>query len=142
MSVTVATPARDKIDDYGLDAICGDITAGQTLTGVAAVLGVSIGSLLTWCDAATERSARVREARASAARLWDEKAESGIQAADEPFKLAKAKELAYHYRWRASKASPREYGDKLDTTTQALGKDGQPIDPVVPVLQVTIAKAE
>lgn len=32
--------------------------------------------------------------------------------------------------------------DKLDTTTQALGKDGQPIDPVVPVLQVTIAGAK
>jgi hypothetical protein len=39
-------------------------------------------------------------------------AEDVIAQAGEQFDLAKAKELAHHYRWRAKMANPREYGDK------------------------------
>ncbi|MCY1243810.1 hypothetical protein D9M72_568450 [compost metagenome] len=28
--------------------------------------------------------------------------------------MAKARELASHFRWKASKANPREYGEKLE----------------------------
>ena len=31
----------------------------------------------------------------------------------EPFELAKAKELAHHYRWTAKCFSPQEFGDKI-----------------------------
>jgi hypothetical protein len=33
--------------------------------------------------------------------------------ASDAFELAKAKELAHHYRWRASKIAPKLYGDRL-----------------------------
>lgn len=108
------TPAMDLIDGFGLDAICDRLTGGGTLTDTAKHIGVNISTLLMWIDADGKRSARVREARTAAAKLWDEKALDGITAAADPFELSKAREAAFHYRWRASKAAPKEYGDKIE----------------------------
>ena len=105
--------AQAALDEYGLDAVCEAIVTGGTLTFVAADAGVSLTSLLTWIAADSERSARVREARATTGKLWDEKAETEIREATDEFGLKKAKELAHHYRWRASKISCKEYGDKI-----------------------------
>lgn len=104
--------ARNALDKYGLDAICADITAGSTLTGISKVLKVDISSLIAWVELEPQRSARVRNARISSAKMWDEKAETLLAGAKTDFKLAQAKELAHHYRWRASKTAPKEYGDK------------------------------
>lgn len=105
--------SQDKISAYGLDALCTAIIGGETLTSIAERLTVAIAALLMWIEVDSERSARVKEARTKASRLWDEKALSGIEAAKDPFELAKAKEAAHHLRWRASKIAPREYGDKV-----------------------------
>jgi len=117
--------ARVKIDAYGLDRLCSDLSAGDTITAVAARLGVGVSSLLDWIEADAVRSARAREARTVSARIWDEKAEQGILAAGDPFELAKAKELAHHYRWRAKAVAPKEYGDKV--TQEVTGADGGPL---------------
>ncbi len=116
--------AAAKLDALGLDWVCSQLADGMTMTALAEVAEVSKGSLLTWC-AHPDRSARVIESRALAASVWDEKAEAGLENSEEPFSLAKAKELAHHYRWRASKIAPRLYGDKL--TQEHTGKDGGPI---------------
>lgn len=105
--------AQEAITAYGLEAICADVTNRESLTGIAGKIDVSIGSLLTWIEADPERSARVREARVATARLWDEQAEFEIRAAEDDLALRKAKELAHHYRWRASKIGAREYGEKI-----------------------------
>jgi len=86
---------------------------------------VSIGTLISWINGDSERSARVREVRIATARIWDEKAESGIENAGDPFELAKAKELAHHYRWRAAKIAPRDYGERV--TQELTGEGGGPI---------------
>lgn len=104
--------AREAIDAYGLDSVCQNISNRMSLTAIAGEVGVSIGSLLTWIEAEPERSARVRETRAATARLWDELAEDEIRTASDDMSLKKAKELAHHYRWRAAKIAPREYGDR------------------------------
>jgi hypothetical protein len=106
------TPAQ-RCEKYGIEQLCADIQDTKTLNSIAAGLSVSIGTLLTWIDASSERSARAREARMRTAKLWDEKAETVIEDAKDPFELSKAKELASHYRWRASKIAPRDFGDKL-----------------------------
>ena len=49
---------------------------------------------------------------AATAELWDQVAVEGIERATDTFELAKAKEIAHHYRWRASKIAPKLYGDK------------------------------
>ena len=43
-----------------------------------------------------------------------EDAERQLRNAGDPFELAKADKLGYHLRWKASKANPREYGDKVE----------------------------
>ena len=103
-----------KLDAIGVDDICDDIAEGYSMTYIAREAGVAVSSLLAWIEAVPERSARVREVRASMAKVWDEKAEDAIKQAGEDFDLRKAKELAHHYRWRASKIAPKEYGDRVD----------------------------
>ena len=39
-----------------------------------------------------------------------------IAAAKDALALGKARELAHHYRWRASKIAPRDYGDRMAVT--------------------------
>lgn len=105
--------ARQKIDAFGLDTLCEELRSGTTITRLAENIGVSAGSVLAWLEVDPERSARARESRRAAAILWEEKAEQGIADAADPFELSKAKELAHHYRWRASKIAPAAYGDKV-----------------------------
>lgn len=104
---------EEALDAIGLDEVCRLIIGGTTLTAIASMAGVSLGSMLSWAESTPERSARVREARSLSAAAYDEKAEACIAEASDPFELAKAKELAHHYRWKASKISPKKYGDKL-----------------------------
>ena len=105
--------AREAIDAFGLDAVCEAISDRKSLTAIAVEIGVSIGSLLTWVEADAERSARIKDVRAAMARVWDEQAESELRSATDDLGLRKAREIAHHYRWRASKVAPRDYGDRL-----------------------------
>lgn len=118
--------AVDRINAFGLSAICEAILQPKPQRLIAEDLGVSPGSLVAWIAADPERSARVREARAQTALMWDDKATHVIEEAKDQFELAKAKELAHHYRWRAAKIAPREYGDKVDVNHG--GQDGNPVN--------------
>lgn len=104
--------AQDKLNAYGVDALCDDIGEQKSLTFIATEQGVSIGSLLTWIEADSERSARVKEVRRMMARFWDERAETVLFNAEDEFGLKKAKELSHHYRWRAAKIAPQDYGER------------------------------
>lgn len=125
-----AAEARIKLDAFGLDEVCDSIGEGKSLTLIAEDAEVSIGSLLSWIEADPERSARVRECRSAMARYWDEKSERCIEDAGDEFELKRAKELSHHYRWRASKIAPKEYGDKI--TQEHTGADGA----ALPAIQV------
>ncbi len=129
-----AEPAKAKCDEFGTDALCAALADGQSLTSLAAEIGVSIGTLLAWVADDDDRSARAREARTLAARLWDEKAERGIAEASDPFELARAKELAHHYRWRSSKHAPKDYGDKLELA----GDPKNPLAIAPPVFNISL----
>ena len=103
-----------SIDKFGIDAVCDRLMAGESQSAIADEIGVGLATLIRWLAADMERSARAREARIAAARCFEERAESELRQAADPFGLAKARELAQHYRWKASKANPREYGDKIE----------------------------
>lgn len=117
---------QDKLDALGIDAFCDRICSGESQTSIAQSLGVGFATLSRWIAADPERSARVREARISAARAYEELAEQGLRDAIDPFELSKAKELAHHYRWKSAKSDPRQYGDKVQQ--EVSGPDGGPID--------------
>ena len=105
--------ADEKIAQYTEDAIVDALSNGKSMAAICKEIGVSNAKLCTWIAANEKRSARAREARSYAARIWDERAEDVIAEAGNPFELAQAKELAHHYRWRASKIAPRDYGDRV-----------------------------
>lgn len=105
--------ATAAMNAFGVDEVCWLIGEGYSMTAIAMKVKVSIGSLLTWIEADPERSARVRETRAVMARYWDERSERVIEDASDEFELKKAKELSHHYRWRAAKIAPRDYGDRI-----------------------------
>ena len=105
--------AKAKLNAYGIDAVCDAVISGETLTGIGKRIGVSVGVMFEWLSADPERYARAREARAKAAAVWDEQALEAIAKAQDTLELGKAKEIAYHLRWRASKLAPRDYGDRV-----------------------------
>lgn len=110
-----AAEARAKLDKIGVEEIVEMIGEdGASLRGIANQVGVSATALLNWIAADPERSARVREARAEMAKVWDEKAEDLLRQAEDEFELKKAKELAHHYRWRARATAPKDYGDQVE----------------------------
>jgi transposase-like protein len=109
-----------------IEDIIQRILDAQSYTEIARHYGVTVGALTHWISSDNQRSARVMEARAATAALWDQKAEELISAAQDPLDLQKAKELAHHYRWRASKIAPRSYGDKVQQ--EITGADGKPIE--------------
>ena len=103
-----------KCDDFGLDEIADRLMTGETQTSIAGVMGVSQATLINWIAASPERSARAREARTIAASTFADMAEAVLLDATDHFGITRARELASHYRWKASKANPREYGDKIE----------------------------
>lgn len=119
VAAPVAAPkpltAIQKFEQLGLDAICTRLASGESQRSIADSLKADRGDFCVWLSD-DQRSARVREARVLSARHWDDKAEQVlIELEDEakPGAVTRARELASHYRWRASKYAPRDYGDKL-----------------------------
>jgi transposase len=77
-----------------------------------------------------EHSARVKTARQQSADIYAEKAEEvlkEIKSDATQVDMARARELAQHYRWTAKMKEPRVYGDKVDVTT-----DGEKINQTIP----------
>lgn len=104
-----------SIVSLDVDQVCDRIVEGCSLTQIATAEGCGIATLIRWIEGDKERSARIREARIRSAFLWEQKAEQALLEASNPFELTKARDLAHHYRWRASKIAPREFGDKIQT---------------------------
>jgi transposase len=132
METNMPTPptARDALNEFGIDAICQDVSDGKSLTAIAKSVGTTIGSICTWLAADPERSARATAARRTTAWYWDEQAERELREAEPTTEgIARARELASHFRWRSSKINPRDYGDKVDVNhAGAIGIRPAPID--------------
>ncbi len=106
-----------KIDD-----IIECIIQGDTYAVMAKTFDVSLGLLHEFLTKG-EHSARVLAAMRQSAKSYADKAEQVLKDAEATREeIMRARELAQHYRWAASKRNPKEYGDKLDLTS-----DGQKI---------------
>lgn len=105
-----------KATENPLETLCAMIVDGKTLTEIAHTFDSGVSTLANWIASDPVRSAQAREARKAAASSYDDQALQVIRRAGDPFELAKAREEASHLRWRASKANPKEYGEKLDVT--------------------------
>jgi len=122
------------LDALGIDEICEMIIAGKFYREIARDLGITHWSVIEWVAADAERSRRVQESRRLSAQAFEEQAVEAITNAKDKLDLMKAKELAHHYRWKASKIAPKEYGDKLAVTDG----EGNPLQAAAPVFNVTV----
>lgn len=112
-------------DLYGEDWVIEQILAEQTITAICASVGVSTAAYFQWQESEPGRIDRINAARTRVAQLWEERAETVIREAKTSFELQKARDLAHHYRWRASKIAPRNYGDKVQQ--EITGAGGAPL---------------
>jgi len=109
------TPAvLSPLDALGIDEVCDRLVGGESQTAIAQSAGVHVATLCRWLAADPQRSARAREARLASAASFADMAAQKLESAADAFELAKARELASHYRWKASKANPREFGEKIE----------------------------
>lgn len=118
---------------YGEEWVIDQILAEQTLSAICATVGTGASSYFRWLDAAEGRLDRVNDARRKCAQVWEERAETVIREAKTSFELTKARDLAHHYRWRASKIAPRQYGDKV--TQEITGAGGAPLMPTQIIIE-------
>ena len=100
--------------DDAIGDLCARIEDGDSLTHIAESLGVKVSTLTMWIARDDERSARARESRIAAASAYADLALKTLQEARDPFEVQRAREIASHYRWQASKANPAGYGDKIE----------------------------
>lgn len=104
--------ATDVLDLFGTEWMYDRILDLRSLTEIAQEADVALSTLSRWVASDLERSARVREARRLAAEAWVEKAEQVVADAKNGFELQRARELAHHYRWKASKINP-QFNDRV-----------------------------
>jgi hypothetical protein len=132
--------AQNKLDALGVDWVVAAISDGKTYRHIANVAGVGLGTLATWIEADPERSRACARARELSAQAFEERAEEAIADAKDMFELAKAKELAAHWRWRAKAVNPKSYGDKVDIKGE-LGLKALPQTQIDEELGKLLAKA-
>jgi len=115
-------PAKTmRLEDAGTSAVIELVVNGTTYRDIAARFGVSPATLVLWIEANSERSRACARAREFSAQAFEERAEEELRNATNLFELARARELAAHWRWRAKAVNPRLYGDRL------LARESHPI---------------
>ena len=112
-----------KID---IETIIELIIDGKSFRSIADELNVKLSTLHDFASK-PEHIARVSLALEISAQTFDEKAESIlINAEASAYEMQRARELAQHYRWKASKRSPKKYGEKI--SQELTGKDGKDLN--------------
>lgn len=117
--------SQDLIELFGEAWVLDQILAERTLVDICNEMGTNPMSFFRWQNAEPGRLERVNDTRRQAAQLWEERAATVIAEAKSGFELQKARELAHHYRWRASRIAPRQYGDKVQQ--EITGAGGAPL---------------
>jgi len=107
-----------------IDLICEDIMSGLSYRAIADKYNTNYTAIHNFLSK-ENHSVRANEARRISADTFADKAEKVLIEAEGTIpEISRARELASHYRWAASKKNPREYGDKVDITS-----DGKPLAP-------------
>ena len=110
-----------------IDEIVDLLIEGQQYREIAAKFDVTLSKLVRFL-AKTENAALVSEGLQFSADQYADKAEQVLKDAEsDSVEISRARELAQHYRWKASKRNPRRFGDKLDLTS-----DGDKLPNCVP----------
>lgn len=110
---------QPKKSDIDIDFVCEMLIEGKTYKQIADMLKITEPKLF-YHTTKVEFSARVRDALQISSNTYANKAENVLNAIPKQATqgdIVKARELAQHYRWMAGKRNPKQYGDKLDVTS-------------------------
>lgn len=119
-----------------LGDIIDDIIDGRTFRELSAMYGVQISTLHKFLNREDNVDQYIAALKTSSD-SYAEKAENTLlDAKSKLVEIQRARELAQHYRWMASKRDPRKYGDKLDITSE-----GERIKPDLSMLPTDTLKA-
>lgn len=103
-----------KLQDKDFEPIIDEIIDGKTFREMASKRGVSISMLQKYL-ALEKHSARTREALLISSNSYADLGEEALKNAKGTIvEIQRARELAQHYRWKASKRAPKIYGDKME----------------------------
>ena len=103
-----------KIGQIDVEKLIDLIYDGKTYRQMADFFGVKLATLSDFV-AKPEHSARVKEALKASADTYADMAEQVLKDAKSNIvEIQRAKELSQYYKWKASKRSPKEYGDKVE----------------------------
>lgn len=124
-------PLKDIID---IEILIAEILECNSYRKIAKKFRVPLSSLVDYISK-SEHSARVREAKQASADICAEMARDVLEQAEgTKEEIMRARELSQYYKWKAAKLAPKQYGDKLDVTT-----DGEKINATVPNIVVNTA---
>ena len=102
------------VNGIDINTVIELIIEGSTFRQIAERLNVKLSTLHDFTSK-PEHSTRVSQALEISAQTYEEKAEYIlINAEASAYEMQRARELAQHYRWKASKRSPKKYGDKME----------------------------
>lgn len=103
--------------DGKLDDLIDDLIEGRTFRELSAMYGVQVSTIHEYLNK-PENIERYALALKTSSDSYAEKAENVLlDAKSKLVEIQRARELAQHYRWMASKRNPKKYGDKLDVTS-------------------------
>lgn len=144
-----STYTRDKAD-----IIVARLEAGESLTAICADIGMTRSTVTGWhtddVDGFAVRYAHARECgyhvmAEEILSIADYKtADTVITEAGERQDtewIARSRLRVDARKWLLSKMLPKVYGDRVHQDTQTLDRDGNPTDPVVPAVNVTISRS-
>jgi hypothetical protein len=99
--------------NLNIDEICNLIVEGLSYRKIAEKLKCPLSTFHDFICKSVH-SARAREALEYSAQTFDDQAEKVlIEAKSTMTEIQRAKELAQHYRWKASKRNPKRFSDKV-----------------------------
>lgn len=99
------------VERVGIDAICASVMTGASLTAISQEMkGVHHSHLIGWIQGNDDRAARVKDARTVASYHFADQALIEIQIANTKDEISRARELANHLRWLASKFNRDVFG--------------------------------
>ncbi len=108
-------PVAVRLAAHTTDELCALIEKGMSRAKIAELWGCTRGQIQHWIEGDAVRGERERQARRAAGDDAVDKAEAvlkGIPDQGSVAQVARARELAQHYRWLASKLNPA-YAEKM-----------------------------
>lgn len=114
----VKQPLKSQKPKLEIEEICHMIIDGKTYRQIAEYYGINLLKIHAYLAEDEGRYTRAREALTISADTYADQAEQILKdAKSDGIEMQRARELSSFYKWKAAKRRPKDYGDKVDITS-------------------------